>query len=175
MTIEFESGQTASFMMMAFTEFWQSRSVRRGRGVDVPADPTPTAVALTAGAAPGHLGVAPRAQTRIFGTHGELITDGITLTLHDFRTRKAEDIQFKLVDEGGALVGHDGGDFGLIDAFITAVATGNPAPLLSGARESLASHLMVFAAEHARRTGTVVDFAAFCAAHNVPADLAHSQ
>ena len=111
-------------------------------------------------------------QTRIFGTHGELVTDGTTLTLHACNTRVPEKLPLEYLDASGALVGHDGGDFGLIDAFVRAVATNDPTPLLSGARESLASHLMVFAAEHARRTSTVVDFDAFCAMHNVPADLA---
>ena len=114
------------------------------------------------------------AQTRIFGTHGELVTDGRTLSLHEFVTRTTHAIPFKDADGEGGLAGHDGGDFGLIHAFVTAVATNDPTILLSGARESLASHLMVFAAERARRTGTVVDFAAFCAEHGVSPTLAHA-
>jgi len=51
--------------------------------------------------------------------------------------------------------GHGGGDAGLMDAFISAVATGNRALITSGPRESLASHLAVFAAERARLNGTV--------------------
>ena len=51
--------------------------------------------------------------------------------------------------------GHGGGDAGLMDAFITAVATGNRELIASGPRESLASHLAVFAAERARRSRTV--------------------
>jgi hypothetical protein len=51
--------------------------------------------------------------------------------------------------------GHGGGDAGLMDAFTEAVATGNPGAIRSGPRESLASHLAVFAAERARLNGTV--------------------
>ncbi len=51
--------------------------------------------------------------------------------------------------------GHGGGDAGLMDAFTGAVASGNRGLIMSGPRESLASHLAVFAAERARRSGTV--------------------
>ena len=42
-----------------------------------------------------------------------------------------------------------------MDAFLTAVATGDRTPILSGIDETLESHLMVFAAEQSRRTGQV--------------------
>ena len=42
-----------------------------------------------------------------------------------------------------------------MDAFTAAVATGNRELISSGPRESLASHLAVFAAERARLNGTV--------------------
>ena len=51
--------------------------------------------------------------------------------------------------------GHGGGDAGPTDAFTAAVATGNRELIASGPRESLASHLAVFAAERARLNGTV--------------------
>ena len=54
-----------------------------------------------------------------------------------------------------AAEGHAGGDAGLMDAFTAAVATGNRELISSGPRESLASHLAVFAAERARLNGTV--------------------
>jgi hypothetical protein len=52
--------------------------------------------------------------------------------------------------------GHGGGDFGLLDAFITSLADHGGGALTS-ARESVESHLMAFAAEEARLTGTVID------------------
>jgi len=39
---------------------------------------------------------------------------------------------------------------------VAAVATGDPKKILSGSRETLESHLMVFAAEKARLTRRVV-------------------
>jgi hypothetical protein len=53
----------------------------------------------------------------------------------------------------GQLGSHAGGDYGLMDAFVSAVAGNDPSLILSGPQESLESHLMVFAAEQARREG----------------------
>jgi predicted dehydrogenase len=61
-----------------------------------------------------------------------------------------------------AVGGHSGGDEGLIGAFVAAVRGGAHADgALTSARESMASHLMAFAAEQARLTGTPVDLADF--------------
>ncbi|MFF9011431.1 Gfo/Idh/MocA family protein [Streptomyces sp. NPDC014870] len=94
-------------------------------------------------------------QTRIFGTRGELHGDGRTLRVYDFLTRTEETIDVfgeGSMDAGG---GHGGGDAGLMDAFVAAVATGDPALVKSGPQESLTSHLTVLAAERARLGGTV--------------------
>ncbi|MCB0145246.1 MAG: hypothetical protein KDE50_35520, partial [Caldilineaceae bacterium] len=53
--------------------------------------------------------------------------------------------------------GHGGGDYGLMSAFVHAVAKNDPSGLLSGPDETLESHLMVFAAEQARRENKVVN------------------
>jgi len=53
--------------------------------------------------------------------------------------------------------GHGGGDFGLMQAFIHACVTGDQSYVLSGPQETLDTHIYCFAAEHARRTGQVVD------------------
>ncbi|MEE2874853.1 MAG: gfo/Idh/MocA family oxidoreductase, partial [Candidatus Latescibacterota bacterium] len=45
--------------------------------------------------------------------------------------------------------------YGLMQCFIAAVAEGDPTRILSGPDETLESHLMVFAAERARKNGTV--------------------
>ncbi|MEU4272608.1 Gfo/Idh/MocA family oxidoreductase [Streptomyces sp. NPDC026092] len=94
-------------------------------------------------------------QTRIFGTHGELHGDGRTLRVYDFLTRTEETIDVfgeGSMDAGG---GHGGGDAGLMDAFVAAVATGDPGLVKSGPQESLTSHLTVLAAERARLGNTV--------------------
>ena len=90
-------------------------------------------------------------NTRLFGTRGELTGDGETIRVYDFLTR-AERL---ITPSSVATDGHGGGDAGLMDAFIGAVATGNRELIRSGPRESLASHLAVFAAERARLNGTV--------------------
>jgi hypothetical protein len=51
---------------------------------------------------------------------------------------------------------HAGGDTGLVRAFIEALASGRPEDHLTTPEESLASHLVTWAAEEARLTSTVV-------------------
>jgi len=96
---------------------------------------------------------AARRRTQLFGTRAELSGDGHTVRVYDFLTRCERQIS----PEPTAFVegGHGGGDAGLIDAFTAAVAAGRPELIKSGPRESLASHLAVFAAERARLNGTV--------------------
>ena len=98
---------------------------------------------------PGHR------RTRIWGSHGSLEGDGTTVRVVDFRTGEQT---VHVVDESGwnAADGHGGGDSGVIAAFVHAVATNDPSSVRSGAAESLETHLAVFAAEEARRTGRVV-------------------
>ncbi|MFB7918921.1 Gfo/Idh/MocA family protein [Streptomyces sp. NPDC056061] len=93
-------------------------------------------------------------QTRIFGSHGWLRGDGKRVTVHDFRT---DEVTVHEVGASGsnAAEGHGGGDTALVDAFVHAVATGDPAAVRSGTKATLGSHLAAFAAERARHTGTV--------------------
>jgi len=44
-----------------------------------------------------------------------------------------------------------------MQAFTSAIASGDRRKILSGPQETLASHLMVFAAERSRREGHVVE------------------
>ncbi|CAG0925828.1 unnamed protein product, partial [Notodromas monacha] len=53
-------------------------------------------------------------------------------------------------------MGHGGTDFYLMDGFIKAVSKNDPTLVLTGVEESLKSHLLVFAAETARRENRVV-------------------
>jgi predicted dehydrogenase len=94
-------------------------------------------------------------NTRLFGTRGELTGDGQTIRVYDFLTRAERLVTPARAGAANAAEGHGGGDAGLMDAFIAAVATGNRELISSGPRESLASHLAVFAAERARVNGTV--------------------
>lgn len=98
-------------------------------------------------------------KTRIFGTLGEIYGDGETIQLFDFLTDQTRTINTETggsaTAETARLGGHGGGDYGLMDSFVTAVAENDQSKILSGPDESLASHLMVFAAERARRQNTV--------------------
>jgi predicted dehydrogenase len=94
-------------------------------------------------------------RTRLFGTHGELEGDGETVRVHDFLTGTAEVLAARSPGDATAGGGHGGGDWGLMDAFVRAVATGDPAHVLSGPRASLEAHLVAFAAERARLDGVV--------------------
>jgi predicted dehydrogenase len=94
-------------------------------------------------------------QTRIFGTRGYLEGDGETVRVHDFTSGAVETRRAGLDAGLDTEEGHGGGDAGLMDAFTRAVETGDAGHILSGARESLESHLAVFAAERSRVSGTV--------------------
>lgn len=101
-------------------------------------------------------------KTRIFGTRGEIYGDGQNIEIFDFLTDQTRviDTEATSADAGGdgtALGGHGGGDYGLMDHFIAAVAANDPSQILSGPDESLESHRMVFAAERARCENTVVN------------------
>lgn len=93
-------------------------------------------------------------ETRIFGTRGELEGDGRRIRIYDFLTRKTAEIDTEAAKDG-ILGGHGGGDLGLMESFVGAVAKRDPSLILSGPDETLESHLMVFAAERARLRGTV--------------------
>ncbi|WP_326613736.1 Gfo/Idh/MocA family oxidoreductase [Streptomyces scopuliridis] len=100
-------------------------------------------------------------RTRLLGTHGFIDGDGSTLRLVDFRDGSEETIDTRTSATGSPGPspedGHGGGDEALTDAFLTAVAAGDASLLLSDAAESLATHRVVWAAEQARVTGTVVE------------------
>ncbi|MFH8586956.1 Gfo/Idh/MocA family protein [Streptomyces celluloflavus] len=93
-------------------------------------------------------------QTRIFGSHGWLSGDGERVTVQDFRTGHSR-VHELGASGSNAAEGHGGGDTALVEAFVRAVATGDPGAIRSGTDASLGSHLAAFAAERARHTHTV--------------------
>lgn len=95
-------------------------------------------------------------KTRIFGTRGQIEGDGRHIRVFDFLTGRTRTVDTEAAD-ASILGGHGGGDYRLMSSFISAVANNDPDRILSGAAETLETHLMVFAAERARREGTVVD------------------
>jgi predicted dehydrogenase len=100
---------------------------------------------------------AEQRKTRIFGTRGCIEGDGAVLRVHDFVTDTVEVIDTGTGPDGSAAGGHGGGDTALLNAFITAVATGDRSAILSDAHASLRSHQVVWAAERARISGAVVE------------------
>jgi len=94
-------------------------------------------------------------NTRIFGSHGEITTDSQVITIDDFLTGERCVIDTSVEADDGAAGGHGGGDGGLVTAFTAALRAGDASLVPTTAEESLQSHLMVFAAERARRQGTV--------------------
>jgi predicted dehydrogenase len=99
-------------------------------------------------------------QTRVFGTHGYLESDGHRVVLHDFRAHPAAQVTvFDVADPALAergVVDHGDGDFAAIAAFLHAVDTGDTSRIRSGPRESLDSHRAVWAAEQSRLSGDTV-------------------
>jgi predicted dehydrogenase len=98
-------------------------------------------------------------KTRVFGSHGSVDGDGVRLTIEDFVTGTREVIEAGDDEEVSLEGDHGGADQALVDAFVAALAEDDPSLLLSDARTALASHRLVWAAERARRTGTVVTLA----------------
>ncbi len=94
-------------------------------------------------------------ETHIFGTRGEICGDSRHIRIYDFLTDTEETIDTEHTSDGSILSGHGGGDFGIMKAFVRAIADNDPNAILSGPDETLESHLMVFAAETARKQGTV--------------------
>ena len=92
-------------------------------------------------------------RTRIFGTRGELAVDDGRVTVRDFLTDTTRTVPVP----GEASGGHGGGDRGLIEAWVGSLAEGRGGAISSNLAESLLSHEVVFAAEEARHTRSVIE------------------
>ena len=98
-------------------------------------------------------------ETRLFGTRGEIYGNGTKIQIHEFLSGKTEiiDTSEDVPSVPSSLADHGGGDYALIDTFVSAVAQGNPSLILSGPEETLETHLMAFAAERSRKEGKSVN------------------
>ncbi len=94
-------------------------------------------------------------ETHIMGTRGELVGDSRHIKVFDFLTKQETVHDSHKESDGSILSGHGGGDGGVIEAFINAIATGDTSAITTGPDISLESHLIAFAAERARINGTV--------------------
>ena len=95
-------------------------------------------------------------KTRLFGTRGQIEGDGRHIDIFDFLTDTHKVIDTHATD-GTIVGGHGGGDAGLMDSFIAAVADNDPSKILSGPAETLETHLITFAAERSRKESRIVD------------------
>ncbi|XP_077866431.1 uncharacterized protein LOC144354647 [Saccoglossus kowalevskii] len=89
-------------------------------------------------------------ETVIYGTKGEIRYNGDNVILHEFTSESSE--YFPGINGAG----HDYADFQLMDAFVKAVSTNDTSKICTGVQEILASHLLVFAAEKARKENRVI-------------------
>lgn len=92
-------------------------------------------------------------RTTIFGSLGEIRGDGEHLTCHTYLDGVTRDIP---IPEHVAGDRHGGGDYNLLEAFVNAILTGDRSGVVSGMAESFDTHMLTFAAERSRLTGTVV-------------------
>ena len=95
-------------------------------------------------------------KTHIFGTKGEIYGDGSKIRRFDFLTDSTEIIDSQLASPT-ILEGHGGGDLGLMEDFVSAVANNDPQKILTEPEETLESHRIIFAAERSRREGRIVN------------------
>jgi predicted dehydrogenase len=95
-------------------------------------------------------------RTRIFGTRGELYGDSKTILHYDFLKNSHQTIEIPLTNDS-VESGHGGGDYGLMESFVQAVAQRDQRLVLSGPIESLEAYLSVFAAEEARKKRRVIE------------------
>ncbi|XP_078679376.1 putative oxidoreductase YteT isoform X1 [Branchiostoma floridae x Branchiostoma belcheri] len=95
-------------------------------------------------------------QTRISGTKGELRWSSPgPVYVYDFLNQTSTEHPCAAAPPNKMREMH-GGDYFLMDAFVTAVETGDRSCVLTGPQETLQSHLLVFAAEQARLQDRVI-------------------
>jgi len=100
-------------------------------------------------------------RIRVMGSHGYIEGDGKILRHLSFQEDKWTEINVnKLGDDVAG--GHGGGDFELMKSFIEAVEKNDPASLSADLSQTLESHLLVFAAEEARKNQQIIDFSQYC-------------
>jgi hypothetical protein len=87
---------------------------------------------------------------------GEIYGNGTKIQIYNF-VDGAQDIIDTSEEDPTSLADHGGGDYALIDAFVSAVAENDPTHILSGPDETLETHLMTFAAERSRNEGKTVN------------------
>ena len=98
----------------------------------------------------------------LMGTKGELhaaLDNDTPIRIYDFETAKTTEIA--VIAGDGVLNGHGGGDEGIVDSFYEYLLDNYKGSSISDIRTSVSNHLLVFAAEKARKEECVVDFGTF--------------
>lgn len=91
-------------------------------------------------------------KTRIYGSKGEIEIEGRVIHHYDYNHRKMTKIDPESEQpQNSHMIGHEGGDWHLMNGFISAIARNDSSFILSGAEETLHSHLLVFEAEKKRK------------------------
>ncbi|XP_069137238.1 uncharacterized protein [Argopecten irradians] len=99
-------------------------------------------------------------EIKIYGTRGQLscvATESPIIEHFDFLTRQTREIPIETVlswEKG--MIGHGNADLCCIHSFVSGLANEKPSELVTGPEDSLTSHLLVFAAEKARKENRVV-------------------
>ena len=95
---------------------------------------------------------------RIFGTKGELVGDmkDSTVKYYDFEDKQWHDVPVTAPDES-IIGGHGGGDIGMVQEMVDFMQGQYTGYRCADIVTSVKNHLIGFAAEEARHTGTVVD------------------
>ena len=89
--------------------------------------------------------------------HGEILADDLDKQIHvtHFRRNQAETPHSRTISAPVSCSGHGGGDGGIMADFSSSLH--DKVESRSSISRSVESHLMAFAIEHSRKTGTVVD------------------
>ncbi|XP_060062545.1 uncharacterized protein LOC132543104 [Ylistrum balloti] len=97
-------------------------------------------------------------EVKVYGTKGQLsctANSDPVIKHYDFLTGKSHEYQAKPKMVEG-MKGYGGADFYCMDSFVSSVTENNETTISTGPEESLGSHLLVFAAEKARKEKRVV-------------------
>ena len=100
---------------------------------------------------------------RIFGTEGEItMGEGKWFDVYSFADRQTTQVPIDTI--GNSITsGHGGGDVGIMIDAVNYFGNGIASPSVCDIRMSYLSHLIAFAAEESRLTGTVVDLEEYSA------------
>lgn len=108
---------------------------------------------------------------RVYGSHGEITYDSAVIRVFNFATNATKEYRPTQLDFNDPIAKHGGGDTGLAQQFIGAIAAvknnelsvdqAQKRYLGCTVEDVLRSHAMVFAAEDARNSKTVVDWKAW--------------